>query len=171
MRGVATAWRCYASTSTSSRRSTTRWVIRSATRCCRPCAERLAGQSRDTDTVARLGGDEFAIVQTRIEKPAEATAFAARLIELFEAPFEVAGHQIVIGTSIGIAFAPQDGMDADQLLTQRRPRPVSREVGRPRRLSAVPRRDGCTDAGAAPAGARSAPGAAMPDSSKCSISR
>ena len=79
-------------------------------------SERLAGQLRETDTVARLGGDEFAIVQSRIEKPAEATAFAARLIELIEAPFDVAGHQIVIGTSIGIAFAPQDGMDADQLL-------------------------------------------------------
>ena len=82
----------------------------------RAVSERLAGQLRETDTVARLGGDEFAIVQSRIEKPAEATAFAARLIELIEAPFDVAGHQIVIGTSIGIAFAPQDGMDADQLL-------------------------------------------------------
>ena len=79
-------------------------------------SERLAGQLRETDTVARLGGDEFAIVQSRIGKPAEATAFAARLIELIAAPFDVAGHQIVIGTSIGIAFAPQDGMDADQLL-------------------------------------------------------
>ena len=82
----------------------------------RAVAERLAGQLRETDTVARLGGDEFAIVQSRIEKPSEATAFAGRLIELIEAPFEVAGHQIVIGTSIGIAFAPQDGIDADQLL-------------------------------------------------------
>ena len=79
-------------------------------------SERLAGQLRETDTVARLGGDEFAIVQSRIEKPAEATAFATRLIELIAAPFDVAGHQIVIGTSIGIAYAPQDGMDADQLL-------------------------------------------------------
>jgi predicted signal transduction protein with EAL and GGDEF domain len=41
---------------------------------------------------------------------------AGRLIELLDAPFEVAGHQIVIGTSIGIAYAPQDGMDPDQLL-------------------------------------------------------
>ena len=43
----------------------------------RAVAERLAGQLRETDTVARLGGDEFAIVQSRIEKPTEATAFAA----------------------------------------------------------------------------------------------
>ena len=41
---------------------------------------------------------------------------ASRLIELIEAPFEIDGHQIVIGTSIGIAFAPQDGLDADELL-------------------------------------------------------
>ena len=40
----------------------------------RAVSERLAGQLRETDTVARLGGDEFAIVQSRIEKPAEATA-------------------------------------------------------------------------------------------------
>ena len=41
---------------------------------------------------------------------------AERLIELFDTPFDIAGHQIVIGTSIGIAFAPQDGLDPDQLL-------------------------------------------------------
>ena len=79
-------------------------------------AERLARNTRDTDMVARLGGDEFAIVVAPIEKPAEATRFADRLIELIAAPFDIAGHQIVIGTSIGIAFAPQDSMNADQLL-------------------------------------------------------
>jgi predicted signal transduction protein with EAL and GGDEF domain len=35
---------------------------------------------------------------------------------MFGEPFDVAGHQIAIGTSIGIAFAPQDGLDGDQLL-------------------------------------------------------
>jgi diguanylate cyclase (GGDEF)-like protein len=79
-------------------------------------AERLSGQTRGSDTVARLGGDEFAFVQTPIGKPTDATAFAERLIALFDAPFVVAGQQIAIGTSIGIAFAPQDGLDPDQLL-------------------------------------------------------
>jgi diguanylate cyclase (GGDEF)-like protein len=79
-------------------------------------AQRLTDATREIDTVARLGGDEFSIVQTAIEKPAEATGFANRLLELMSIPFEVAGHQIVIGTSIGIALAPQDGLDADQLL-------------------------------------------------------
>jgi diguanylate cyclase (GGDEF)-like protein/PAS domain S-box-containing protein len=79
-------------------------------------ADRLREGVRETDTVARLGGDEFAILQTAIASPLEATGLAGRLIELIEAPFDIAGHQIVIGTSIGIALAPQDGMDADQLL-------------------------------------------------------
>jgi diguanylate cyclase (GGDEF)-like protein/PAS domain S-box-containing protein len=79
-------------------------------------AQRLQDSLRDTDTVARLGGDEFAIVQPAIESPLDATMLADRLIQLLAAPFEIGGHQIVIGTSIGIAFAPQDGVDADQLL-------------------------------------------------------
>ncbi len=79
-------------------------------------AARLVGQSRDIDMVARLGGDEFAIVQTELESPTDATRSAQRLINLLGTPFQVGGHQIVIGTSIGIAFAPQDGMDPDQLL-------------------------------------------------------
>jgi diguanylate cyclase (GGDEF)-like protein len=79
-------------------------------------AQRLRQELREMDTVARLGGDEFAIVQTGIESPIDATVLADRLIEMMEVPFEIEGQQIVIGTSVGIAFAPQDGLDADALL-------------------------------------------------------
>ena len=79
-------------------------------------AERLRQATRETDTVARLGGDEFAIIQAPIDRPTEATGLAGRLNDLLDAPFDIAGHQIMIGTSIGIAFAPQDGTDPDQLL-------------------------------------------------------
>ena len=44
------------------------------------------------------------------------TGLAARLIELLEEPFEIDGHQIAVGVSIGIAFAPQDAADAERLL-------------------------------------------------------
>jgi diguanylate cyclase (GGDEF)-like protein len=81
----------------------------------RAVAVRLVECTRETDIVARLGGDEFAVVQS-IDRPSEAAGLADRLIEMFDTPFEVAGHQIVIGTSIGIAFAPQDGVDGDELL-------------------------------------------------------
>jgi diguanylate cyclase (GGDEF)-like protein len=79
-------------------------------------ARRLQGQLRETDTVARLGGDEFAIVQARIEHAADATALAERLIGVVSAPYELDGHQVAIGTSIGIAIIPDDGNDPDQLL-------------------------------------------------------
>jgi diguanylate cyclase (GGDEF)-like protein len=79
-------------------------------------SERLCRGTRETDTVARLGSDEYAIIQTAIVKPTETTDFATRLLHLLSTPFEVAGHNITISTSIGIAFAPEDGLDADQLL-------------------------------------------------------
>ncbi len=79
-------------------------------------AERLRGGTRETDTVARLGADEYGIIQTAILKPTETTDFATRLLHMLSAPFEIAGDHIVISASIGIAFAPEDGLDADQLL-------------------------------------------------------
>jgi diguanylate cyclase (GGDEF)-like protein len=79
-------------------------------------AERLQGELRETDTLARLGGDEFAIIQAGVEAAGEATALARRLVETIGAPFELDGHQVVVGTSIGITLAPGDGLDADALL-------------------------------------------------------
>jgi diguanylate cyclase (GGDEF)-like protein len=78
--------------------------------------DRLCRIMRQTDTVARLGGDEFAIVQSNVDTPADTTTLAVRLLQEFKAPFEVAGHDLVIGTSIGIAIAPGDGDDPDLLL-------------------------------------------------------
>ena len=78
--------------------------------------ERLRRLVRPTDTVARLGGDEFAIVQGSADHPAAATALATRLLRELGTPFDVAGHQINIGVSIGIAVAPGDGSDPDLLL-------------------------------------------------------
>lgn len=82
----------------------------------RAVTERLRSELREMDTVARLGGDEFAIIQTSIVEPEDATALAQRLVELVSAPYEIAGHQVVVGTSIGIAMAPPDGDDPDTLL-------------------------------------------------------
>ncbi len=79
-------------------------------------AERLRSCTRGTDLVVRLGGDEFAIVQCADEQPQAATALAERVIALLNEPFDLEGHQIVIGTSIGIALAPSDGDEAFKLL-------------------------------------------------------
>jgi diguanylate cyclase (GGDEF)-like protein len=79
-------------------------------------AQRLARCLHETDTVARLGGDEFAIVQVSGAQPVAATVLAQHLIETLAEPFEVEGHSVVIGTSIGMALAPNDGSDPDELL-------------------------------------------------------
>jgi diguanylate cyclase (GGDEF)-like protein len=79
-------------------------------------SDRLRGCVRATDMVARLGGDEFAIVQAGAEQPVEPIALATRLIKAMSEPFDIKGHQIVIGASVGIAIAPNDGNDPDHLL-------------------------------------------------------
>jgi diguanylate cyclase (GGDEF)-like protein/PAS domain S-box-containing protein len=77
--------------------------------------KRLQHAISEFDTVARLGGDEFAIIQLGA-RPTLATELAARIIESISEPFEVLGNQVVIGSSIGIAIAPTDGNEPDQLL-------------------------------------------------------
>ena len=79
-------------------------------------ADRLRGLVRETDTIARMGGDEFVIVQAPITDPAEATSLAQHIIRLMSEPFDLDGHQAVIGASIGIAVGPGDGLRPDRLL-------------------------------------------------------
>src|SRR4051794_8750291 len=71
---------------------------------------------RETDFVARLGGDEFAIVQTGVTDPVEITGLVHRVFDAIRAPFECLGHQVTTDASIGIALAPRDGTDLDQIL-------------------------------------------------------
>jgi diguanylate cyclase (GGDEF)-like protein/PAS domain S-box-containing protein len=71
---------------------------------------------RETDFVARLGGDEFAIVQTGVTGTADVTELVHRIYDAIRAPYECLGHQVTTDASIGIALAPQDGSDLDQIL-------------------------------------------------------
>ncbi|MFL5256518.1 MAG: EAL domain-containing protein [Rhodopila sp.] len=72
-------------------------------------AGRLRQCVRDGDVTARLGGDEFAIVlSSAAGGAAPAVSLARRLIESITAPFEVQGHTIVVGVSIGIALSEPD---------------------------------------------------------------
>ncbi|MGC2778438.1 MAG: EAL domain-containing protein [Bradyrhizobium sp.] len=80
----------------------------------RSIGERLRSCVRDTDIIARLSGDEFAIIAP--EDPENTVALARRIIDRISAPFEIDQHHVVVGTSIGIAFGPDDGADADGVL-------------------------------------------------------
>jgi diguanylate cyclase (GGDEF)-like protein len=79
-------------------------------------ADRLRGCIRDTDLIARLGGDEFAIIQTSLEPSSDPAALAERISKALKAPYEIDGHKVVAGVSIGIALAPNDAADRDQLV-------------------------------------------------------
>ena len=79
-------------------------------------ASRLRGCLAGTDFVARLGGDEFAIIQTAIKRPADTMDLIAQIYQALREPFECVGHLLTTDASIGIALAPQDCADLDQLL-------------------------------------------------------
>jgi diguanylate cyclase (GGDEF)-like protein len=79
-------------------------------------ADRLRGIVRGTDTVARMGGDEFAVVQAGIKQPSEAAWLAERVVAALSEPYDIDGHQVIIGASVGIAIGPTDGIDPGQLI-------------------------------------------------------
>jgi diguanylate cyclase (GGDEF)-like protein len=82
----------------------------------RVVGERLRSCVRDRDTVARLGGDEFGIVLTKLTDAEFATTLAWRIISALNQPVDLNGHQVVVGTSIGIATSALEGMKGEQLL-------------------------------------------------------
>ncbi len=67
-------------------------------------AERLRDCLRATDTAARLGGDEFALLVEGVRSEDDVTELADRLIATLNEPFTIAGQEIVVGASVGIAF-------------------------------------------------------------------
>jgi diguanylate cyclase (GGDEF)-like protein/PAS domain S-box-containing protein len=72
-------------------------------------ALRLRAVVREVDTPARLGGDEFVIAATGLKDEEDAKVLARRILAAFEPAASVAGHNLHIGTSIGIAMYPNDG--------------------------------------------------------------
>jgi len=66
--------------------------------------------------VARLGGDEFAVIQTGPKSDADAVVLAKRLIHALAQPYLLGGHQVISGCSVGMAMAPRDGSEVDDLL-------------------------------------------------------
>ncbi len=78
-------------------------------------AERFRRQLRDSDTVGRLGGDEFAVLVPGADAQ-DAVLVASHLLRSLEAPFELQGNRLAIGSSVGIALYPEHGTDVSQLL-------------------------------------------------------
>ncbi|TVQ29138.1 MAG: EAL domain-containing protein [Geminicoccaceae bacterium] len=79
-------------------------------------AARLQRGMRPSDTLARLGGDEFAIVQADLPSDLPPERMAERIVEAAGLAFDLDGHAVFVGASVGIALCPDDGIDADTLL-------------------------------------------------------
>jgi diguanylate cyclase (GGDEF)-like protein len=77
---------------------------------------RLRSSVRASDTVARLGGDEFGVLAPGVGTPEDALALAAALNEALATPVSVAGLDIEVAGSIGIAIFPRHGDDVETLI-------------------------------------------------------
>ena len=79
-------------------------------------ARRLEAMVRAGDTVARLGGDEFVVLQGDISHEDEAKMLARRVIRQLSIPYDFKGHVMSVSASVGIATAPQQGVELERLL-------------------------------------------------------
>jgi PAS domain S-box-containing protein len=75
-----------------------------------------SAQSSDSPSIARLGGDEFTVMVGGIKTSDDAAIVAKRFIHELSAPITLAGQEVYVGASVGIAIYPNDGVDIDSLV-------------------------------------------------------
>lgn len=79
-------------------------------------AGRLKKCVREEDIVARLGGDEFTVILSNLANSKDAAKVAAKIIKALQAPIALQAKEVTISGSIGITLAPEDAMDANELM-------------------------------------------------------
>jgi diguanylate cyclase (GGDEF)-like protein/PAS domain S-box-containing protein len=82
----------------------------------RGIAVRLASSLRDGDCIARMAGDEFLVIFPDLASERDGEAAAARLLAQFDSPFEVAGRELFVRPSLGLAFFPDTSDELLELL-------------------------------------------------------
>ncbi|MEQ9639533.1 MAG: EAL domain-containing protein [Alphaproteobacteria bacterium] len=83
----------------------------------REVAQRLRSCLRESDTVARLGGDEFVAIANNLSDAISAAAIARKITNCLSEPVRLAGHDMTVTPSVGIAMFPADGENAKGLIT------------------------------------------------------
>ncbi|XKF00483.1 EAL domain-containing protein [Pseudoalteromonas mariniglutinosa] len=79
-------------------------------------AMRLNKLTREQDLFYRLGGDEFALVMSGTNDIHTITRMAKQFLAAIATPFKMAGHELVITSSVGIVLFPEDGNTPELLL-------------------------------------------------------
>lgn len=80
-------------------------------------AERIRNHCRNTDSPARIASDEFLVLLENVDKHT-GRKVADKLLKALEAPFELSGHVVQIGASIGISTYPDTAKNAEELIKQ-----------------------------------------------------
>jgi diguanylate cyclase len=83
----------------------------------RSVAGRLIASVRRSDTVSRLGGDEFVVLLSQVEHAEDAAFSAQKILAALTAPHQIDNTQLTINVSIGISSYPDDGQDAQSLMS------------------------------------------------------
>ena len=78
----------------------------------RSCCEDVATAA----SVSRLGGDEFTVLIPDLTDPLVAARVARSILDSFNTPFALDGHEVFVSASIGLAIYPTDGADLENLL-------------------------------------------------------
>ncbi|MET0265445.1 MAG: EAL domain-containing protein [Duganella sp.] len=79
-------------------------------------ARALLDRLRDGDTLARLGGDEFIVLLEGVDNHYGPAQVAEKLVQMFDQPFQVAGHELFVTCSVGISLFPDDASDLNMLI-------------------------------------------------------
>jgi len=79
---------------------------------------RLQQSIRATDSAARFGGDEFVVLLTEISSADDVINVTEDIIRILSKPFDLGGHEIIIGVSIGISIFPHDGNTMNELINR-----------------------------------------------------
>lgn len=79
-------------------------------------SERLTGATRQGDTVARLSGDEFTVILEDVQDPRDAAVVSHKILRMMAEPFDLAGQEANISSSIGVALFPADAGDPQSLI-------------------------------------------------------
>jgi diguanylate cyclase (GGDEF)-like protein/PAS domain S-box-containing protein len=79
-------------------------------------SQQMQAALHEDDTLARIGGDEFIAVMINLEKPEDSVPVLECLLKAAANPVTVGDVMMQVSVSMGVAFYPRDGVEADPLI-------------------------------------------------------